>query len=131
MTNMSTPLSHLSRPNISTNAETSESSFISVASIPNVPELIQTNPKQCCSKLYKLILLLGVFLCCSLLIYIVVRIQFYLKLSAGVNSDFGNVNVTFQSEGELNLTSKLNSTIEETPSQLWKQQYVELLEDSP
>ena len=77
-----------------------------------------------------MILLLGVFLCCSLLIYIVVRIQFYLKLSAGVNSDFGNVNVTFQSEGELNLTSKLNSTIEETPSQLWKQQYVELLADS-
>ena len=77
-----------------------------------------------------MIILLGVFLCCSLLIYIVVRLQFYFKLSAGVNSDFGNVNVTFQSEGELNLTSKLNSTIEETPSQLWKQQYVELLADS-
>ena len=127
MTNTSTPLSH---PNISTNPETSESSFISASSIPNVPELIQTNPKQCCSRLYKIILLLGVFLCCSLLIYLVVRIQFYLKLSAGVNSDFGNVNFTFQSEGELNLTSKLNSTIEETPSQLWKQQYVELLADS-
>ena len=127
MTNTSTPLSH---PTISINPETSESSFISASSIPNVPELIQTNPKQCCSRLYKMILLLGVFLCCSLLIYIVVRIQFYLKLSAGVNSDFGNVNVTFQSEGELNLTSKLNSTIEETPSQLWKQQYVELLADS-
>ena len=127
MTNTSTPLSP---PTISINPETSESSFISVSSIPNVPELIQTNPKQCCSRLYKMILLLGVFLCCSLLIYIVVRIQFYLKLSAGVNSDFGNVNVTFQSEGEINLTSKLNSTIEETPSQLWKQQYVELLADS-
>ena len=127
MTITSTPLSH---PTISTNPEVSESSFISASSIPNVPELIQTNPKQCCSRLYKMILLLGVFLCCSLLIYLVVRIQFYLKLSAGVNSDFGNVNVTFQSEGELNLTSKLNSTIEETPSQLWKQQYVELLADS-
>ena len=127
MTNTSTPLSH---PTISTNPETSESSFISASSIPNVPELIQTNPKQCCSRLYKMILLLGVFLCCSLLIYIIVRLQFYFKLYAGVNSDFGNVNVTFQSEGELNLTSKLNSTIEETPSQLWKQQYVELLADS-
>ena len=127
MTNTSTPLSP---PTISINPETSESSFISVSSIPNVPELIQTNPKQCCSRLYKMILLLGVFLCCSLLIYIVVRIQFYLKLSAGVNSDFGTVNFAFQSEGELNLTSKLNSTIEETPSQLWKQQYVELLADS-
>ena len=128
MTNTSTPLSP---PTISINPETSESSFISVSSIPNVPELIQTNPKQCCSKLYKMILLLGVFLCCSLLIYIIVRLQFYFKLYAGVNSDFGNVNVTFQSEGEINLTSKLNSTIEETPSQLWKQQYVELLADSP
>ena len=129
MTNTSTPLS-----TISTNQEVTQSSFISVSSIPTVPEvpeLIQTNnPKQCCSRLYKMIILLGVFLCCSLLIYIVVRLQFYFKLFAGVNSDFGNVNVTFQSEGEINLTSKLNSTIEETPSQLWKQQYVELLADS-
>ena len=129
MTNTSTPLS-----TISTNQEVTQSSFISVSSIPTVPELpelIQTNnPKQCCSRLYKMIILLGVFLCCSLLIYIVVRLQFYFKLFAGVNSDFGNVNVTFQSEGEINLTSKLNSTIEETPSQLWKQQYVELLPDS-
>ena len=124
MTNTSTPLS-----TISTNQEVTQSSFISVSSIPTVPELIQTtNPKQCCSRLYKMIILLGVFLCCSLLIYIVVRLQFYFKLSAGVNSDFGNVNVTFQSEGEINLTSKLNSTIDETPSQLWKQQYVELLD---
>ena len=127
MNNTSTPLSH---PNISTNPETSESSFISASSIPNVPELIQTNPKQCCSRLYKIILLLGVFLCCSLLIYLVVRIQFYLKLSGGVNSDLGNVNFTLQSEGGLNLSTKLNSSVKEIPSQLWKQQYVELLSDS-
>ena len=126
MNNTSTPLSH---PNISTNPETSESSFISVASTPNVPELIQTR-KQCFSRLYKIILLLGVFLCCSLLVYIVIRIQFNLKLSGGVNSDLGNVNFTLQSEGELNLSTKLNNTVKETPSQLWKQQYVELLADS-
>ena len=126
MTNTSTPLSH---PNISTNPETSESSFISATSTPNVPELIQTK-KQCCSRLYKMILLLGVFLCCSLLIYLVVRIQFYLKLSGGVNSDLGNVNFTLQSEGGLNLSTKLNNTVKETPSELWKQQYVELLADS-
>ena len=127
MTNTSTPLS-----TISTNQEVTQSSFISVSSIPTVPEvpeLIQTNnPKQCCSRLYKLIILLGVLLCCSLMIYIVIRLQFYFKLFAGVNSDFGNVNVTLQSEGEINLTSKLNSTIDETPSTLWKQQYVELLD---
>ena len=126
MNNTSTPLSHL---NISTNPETSESSFISVASTPNVPELIQTR-KQCFSRLYKIILLLGVFLCCSLLVYIVIRIQFNLKLSGGVNSDLGNVNFTLQSEGELNLSTKLNNTVKETPSVLWQQQYVELLEDS-
>ena len=125
MTNTSTPLS-----TISTNQEVTESSFISASSIPNVPELIQTNPKQCCSRLYKMILLLGVFLCCSLLIYLVVRIQFYLKLFGGVNSDFGNVNFTLESEGGLALSTKLNNTVKETPSELWKQQYVELLADS-
>ena len=127
MNNTSTPLSH---PNISTNPETSESSFISATSTtPNVPELIQTR-KQCFSRLYKIILLLGVFLCCSLLIYLVIHIQFYLKLSGGVNSDLGNVNFTLQSEGGLNLSTKLNSSVKEIPSQLWKQQYVELLSDS-
>ena len=126
MNNTSTPLSHL---NTSTNPETTETSYFSATSTPNVPELIQTR-KQCFSRLYKIILLLGVFLCCSLLIYIVIHIQFYLKLSGGVNSDLGNVNFTLQSEGGLNLSTKLNSTIKETPSQLWKQQYVELLADS-
>ena len=129
MNNMSTPLSHLSRPNISTNSETSESSFISVAATPNVPELIQTR-KQCFSRLYKIILLLGVFLCCSLLVYIAIRIQFNLKLSGGVSSDLGNVNFEGEIEGELNLSTKLNNTVKETPSVLWQQQYVELLEDS-
>ena len=127
MNNTSTPLSHL---NTSTNPETTETSYFSATSTPNVPELIQTR-KQCFSRLYKIILLLGVFLCCSLLIYLVIHIQFYLKLSGGVNSDLGNVNFTLQSEGGLNLSTKINSSVKEIPSQLWKQQYVELLSDSP
>ena len=126
MNNTSTPLSHL---NISTNPERTETSYLSATSTPNVPELIQTR-KQCFSRLYKIILLLGVFLCCSLLVYIVIRIQFNLKLSGGVSSDLGNVNYEGEIEGELNLSTKLNNTVKETPSQLWKQQYVELLEDS-
>ena len=126
MNNTSTPLSHL---NTSTNPETTETSYFSATSTPNVPELIQTR-KQCFSRLYKIILLLGVFLCCSLLIYLVIHVQFYLKLSGGVNSDLGNVNFTLQSEGGLNLSTKLNNTVKETPSELWKQQYVELLADS-
>ena len=126
MNNTSTPLSHL---NISTNPETTETSYLSATSTPNVPELIQTR-KQCFSRLYKIILLLGVLLCCSLLIYIVIHVQFYLKLSGGVNSDLGNMNFTLQSEGGLNLSTQINSSVKEIPSQLWKQQYVELLSDS-
>ena len=126
MNNTSTPLSHL---NTSTNPETTETSYFSATSTPNVPELIQTR-KQCFSRLYKIILLLGVLLCCSLLIYLDIHAQFYLKFSGGVNSDIGNVNFTLQSEGGLNLSTKLNNTVQETPSQLWKQQYVELLADS-
>ena len=126
MNNTSTPLSHL---NTSTNPETTETSYFSATSTPNVPELIQTR-KQCFSRLYKIILLLGVLLCCSLLIYLVIHAQFYLKFSGGVNSDIGNVNFTLQSEGGLNLSTKINSSVKEIPSQLWKQQYVELLSDS-
>ena len=126
MNNTSTPLSHL---NISTNPERTETSYLSATSTPNVPELIQTR-KQCFSRLYKIILLLGVLLCCSLLIYLVIHVQFYLKFSGGVNSDLGNMNFTLQSEGGLNLSTKINSSVKEIPSQLWKQQYVELLSDS-
>ena len=126
MNNTSTPLSHL---NISTNPERTETSYLSATSTPNVPELIQTR-KQCFSRLYKIILLLGVLLCCSLLIYLVIHVQFYLKFSGGVNSDLGNMNFTLQSEGGLNLSTKINSSVKEIPSQLWKQQYVELLADS-
>ena len=127
MNNTSTPLSHL---NTSTNPETTETSYFSATSTPNVPELIQAR-KQCFSRLYKIILLLGVLLCCSLLIYLVIHAQFYLKFSGGVNSDLGNVNFTLQSEGGLNLSTKINSSVTAIPSQLWKQQYVELLSDSP
>ena len=127
MNNTSTPLSHL---NTSTNPETTETSYFSATSTPNVPELIQTR-KQCFSRLYKIILLLGVLLCCSLLIYLVIHAQFYLKFSGGVNSDLGNMNFTLQSEGGLNLSTKINSSVKAIPSQLWKQQYVELLLDSP
>ena len=126
MNNTSTPLSHL---NTSTNPETTETSYFSATSTPNVPELIQAR-KQCFSRLYKIILLLGVLLCCSLLVYLVIHAQFYLKFSGGMNSDIGNVNFTLQSEGGLNLSTKINSSVKEIPSQLWKQQYVELLSDS-
>ena len=125
MNNTSTPLSHL---NTSTTPETTEMSYFSATSTPHIPELIQAR-KQCFSRLYHITLLFGVLLCASLLVYLVVHVQFYLKFSGGINSDIGNVNFTLQSEGGLNLST--NSSVTAIPSQLWKQQYVELLSDSP
>ena len=125
MNNTSTPLSHL---NTSTTPETTEMSYFSATSTPHIPELIQAR-KQCFSRLYHITLLFGVLLCASLLVYLVVHVQFYLKFSGGINSDIGNVNFTLQSEGGLNLST--NSSVRVIPSQLWKQQYVELLSDSP
>ena len=127
MNNTSTPLSHL---NTSTTPETTEMSYFSATSTPHIPELIQAR-KQCFSRLYHITLLFGVLLCASLLVYLVVHVQFYLKFSGGINSDIGNVNFTLQSEGGFNLSTKINSSVTAIPSQLWKQQYVELLSDSP
>ena len=126
MHNTSTPLSL----NTSTTPETTEMSYFSATSTPHIPELIQAR-KQCFSRLYHITLLFGVLLCASLLVYLVVHVQFYLKFSGGINSDIGNVNFTLQSEGGLNLSTKINSSVTAIPSQLWKQQYVELLSDSP
>ena len=125
MNNTSTPLSL----NTSTTPETTEMSYFSATST-SIPELIQSR-KQCFSRLYHITLLFGVLLCASLLVYLVVHVQFYLKFSGGINSDIGNVNFTLQSEGGLNLSTKINSSVTAIPSQLWKQQYVELLSDSP
>ena len=123
MHNTSTPLSL----NTSTTPETTEMSYFSATST-SIPELIQSR-KQCFSRLYHITILFGVLLCASLLIYLVVHVQFYLKLHGSINSDIGNVNFTLESEGELNLST--NSSVTAIPSQLWKQQYVELLSDSP
>ena len=128
MNNTSTPLSHL---NTSTTPETTEMSYFSATSTPHIPELIQAR-KQCFSRLYHITLLFGVLLCASLLIYLVVHVQFDLKLHGSINSDIGNVNFTLESEGELNLSTNSSVTTNSSvPSQLWKQQYVELLSDSP
>ena len=104
-------------------------SYFSATSTPHIPELQAR--KQCFSRLYYITLLLGVLLCASLLVYLVIHAQFYLKFSGGMNSDIGNVNFSLQSEGGLNLSTTINSSVKAIPSQLWKQQYVELLSDSP
>ena len=133
MHNTSTPLSL----NTSTTPETTEMSYLSATStsIPatstSIPELIQSR-KHCFSRLYHITILFGVLLCTSLLIYLVVHVQFDLKLHGSINSDIGNVNFTLESEGELNLSTNSSVTTNSSiPSQLWKQQYVDLLSDSP
>ena len=106
-------------------------SYYSAASTPHIPELLQ-NRKKCFSRIYHFILLLGVLLCASLLLYLVIHVKFYMKFSGGMQSDIGNVNISLQSEGGLNLSSTINSSVKAIPSQLWKQLYVDdLLSDSP
>ena len=126
--NTSTPLT---RFNTSTNPETTDMSYYSAVTTPQIPELLQ-NRKTCLSRIYHVILLLGVLLCASFLLYLVIHLNVHMKFSGEMQSDIGNVNFSLQSEGELNLSSKINSSVKAIPSQLWKQLYVDdLLSDSP
>ena len=124
-TSTSTPLSLL---NTSANptllsSDVTETSFHSVASMTpnNIPELPQNN-KNCLSKLYYSFLLMGVFICASFLIYLVIHVSLYMKLSGGLQC---NGNFALQSEGALNLSSTVNSSIKTSPTQLWEQLYVD------
>ena len=131
-TNTSTPLSLL---NTSANptllsSNVTETSFHSVAPMTptnNIPELPQNNiNKKCLSKLYYFFLLMGVFICASFLIYLVIHVSLYMKLSGGLQC---NGNFALQSEGALNLSStvnsSINSSIKTSPTQLWEQKYVD------
>ena len=126
-TSTSTPLSLL---NTSANptllsSNVTETSFHSVAPMTpnNIPELPQNNiNKKCLSKLYYFFLLLGVFICASFLLYLVIHVSLYMKLSGGIQC---NANFSLQSEGVLNLSSTVNSSIKTSPTQLWEQLYVD------
>ena len=129
-TSTSTPLSLL---NTSANptllsSDVTETSFHSVAPMTpnNIPELPQNNNnKTCLSKLYYSFLLMGVLICASFLLYLVIHVNFYMKLSGGIQSDLGNANFSLQSEGVFNLSSTVNSSVKTAPSQLWEQLYVD------
>ena len=126
-TSTSTPLSLL---NTSANptllsSDVTETSFHSVAPMTpnNIPELPQNNNnKNCLSKLYYSFLLMGVFICASFLLYLVIHVSLYMKLSGGIQC---NANFSLQSEGVLNLSSTVNSSIKTSPNQLWEQLYVD------
>ena len=126
--NTSTPLT---RFNTSANPETTDMSYYSAVTTPNIPELLQNN-KKCLSRVYHFILLLGVLLCASFLLYLVIHVNFHMKFSGEMQSDLGNLNISLQSEGEFNLSSTVNSSVKTVPSQLWEQLYVDnILSESP
>ena len=126
--NTSTPLT---RFNTSTNPETTDMSYYSAVNTPHIPELLQ-NRKTCLSRIYHSILLLGVLLCASFLLYLVIHLNVHMKFSGEMQSDLGNVNISLQSEGEFNLSSTVNISVKAMPSQLWEQLYVDdILSDSP
>ena len=124
MSTTSTPLSLFNSsamPSI-LSQETSDTSFYSV---PNIPELPSKN-KNCSSKIYHSFVLMGILICISLLLYIVIHVNFHMKISGGLQSNLGNFNISLQSEGSFNLTSKFNSSVKTAPpTQLWEQLYVD------
>ena len=125
-TNTSTPLTLLNtsaNPTI-LSSEMTETSFYSAVPTPTIPELPQNN-KKCLSKIYHSFLLMSVLICVSILLYLVIHVNFYMKFSGGIQSDLGNANFSLQSEGVLNLSSTVNSSVKTAPSQLWEQLYVD------
>ena len=123
MSTTSTPLSLFNSsamPSI-LSQETSETSFYSV---PNIPELPSKN-KNCSSKIYHSIVLVGILICVSLLLYMVIHVNFHMKISGELQSNFGSLNISLQSEGVFNLTSKIYSSVKTAPTQLWEQLYVD------
>ena len=123
-TNTSTPLSLLNTSAIPTlSSEMTKTSFYSVPT-SNIPELPQNN-KNCLSKVYHSIILMGVLICVSLLLYMVIHVNFHMKFSGELQSNLGNLNISLHGEGVFNLTSTVNSSVKTAPSQLWEQLYID------
>ena len=75
---------------------------------------------------------MGVLICVSFLLYLVIHVNFHMKFSGEMQSDLGNLNISLQSEGVFNLSSTVNSSVKTAPTQLWEQLYVDdILSDSP
>ena len=118
--------------------ESNETSFHSVFS-QDVPEL-PNNPTQKCvlkKKIYHFLILLILFSCLSLLIFISFHISGYLKFSGALQSNINippvaKFNLSLQTEEVLNFTSKMELTSnfsklgsgESPPSELWDQIYM-------
>ena len=139
-TNSSTPLQNTSTPPIRpATQEFNETSFHSIVS--HISELPQTvNQKKCISKkrVYHFFVLLGLFSCLSLLIYLSIHVSVYMKLSGGFESNVkipsvGNFNLSLQAQEVLNVSSQLSSNFTklgsgspEPPSEMWEQVYLDV-----
>ena len=138
-TNFSTPLQKYNTsfsPIIPSSQELNETSFHSIVS-QTIPELPQNQKKYISKKrVYHFFVLLGLFSCLSLLIYVTIHVSIYMKLSGGIESNvkipsIGSFNVSLQAKEVLfNVSSQLNSNLKkvgsdfsEPPSQMWEQVY--------
>ena len=104
--------------------EMNETSFHSLVS--PIPELPQNN-KRCISRIYQFLILFGILSCVSLLIYLTIHVSLYMKFSGGIESNFGSINVSLQTEEVVNISSKINSNlnVKSAPSEMWKQVYLD------
>ena len=105
--------------------EMNKTSFHSLVS-PPIPELPQDN-KRCISRIYQFLILFGILSCVSLLIYLTIHVSLYMKFSGGIESNFGSINVSLQTEEVVNISSKINSNfnLKSAPSEMWKQVYID------
>ena len=109
--------------------EMNETSFHSLVS--PIPELPQNN-KRCISRIYQFLILFGILSCVSLLIYLTIHVNLYMKFSGGIESNltippFGSINVSLQAEEVVNISSQINSNlnVKSAPSEMWKQVYLD------
>ena len=126
------PLYSTSVSQIIPSPEISETSFHSIVS----PTLLPQNKKRCLSqRAYNFLTLFGLFICLTLLVYLTIHINFYMKWSGGFSSNItipslGNFSVALHSEEVLNVSSQVNSNLKvgsenSEPVEMWKQLYLD------
>ena len=127
------PLHHTSVSQIiPSSQETSETSFHSIVS----PTLLPQDKKRCLSqRAYNFLTLFGLFICLTLLVYLTIHINIYMKWSGGFSSNItipslGNFSVALHSEEVLNVSSQVNSNLKvgsenSEPVEMWKQLYLD------
>ena len=112
--------------------ETSEMSFHSTIVSPT---LLPQNKKCLSQKAYNILTLFGLFICLTLLVYLTIHINIYMKWSGGFSSNLtipslGNFSVALHSEEVLNVSSQVNSNLKvgsenSEPVEMWKQLYLD------